>query len=67
VMLEPEKLELYIRGLIDGLSHAEIAEQAGVSVRTIYNWRRKFINSMNCKTIFQAVMLLTVENVRRNI
>lgn len=65
-MLEPEKLSFYYRGLVEGLSHAEIADRAGYSLRTIYNWRKKFIISMNCKTIFQAIMLITVENVRRN-
>lgn len=65
-MLEPEKLSIYIRGLAEGLSHAEIADRAGYSLRTIYNWRKKLIISMNCKTIFQTIMLITVENDRRN-
>jgi len=63
-MLEPNKINIYIRGLAEGLSHAEIAESAGVCVRTVYNWRRSLIASMGCKTIFQAIMLTTVDLVK---
>jgi DNA-binding NarL/FixJ family response regulator len=65
-MIEPEKLTFYMRGLAEGLTHAQIAARADVSVRTVYNWRRKFINSMGCSTIFQAILLFAVDYVAAN-
>lgn len=63
--MEPDKLLLLEAWARDGLTDGQIAENMGINVRTLYNWKKKSIPIFQSLKVGKEVADIEVENALR--